>query len=178
VYGLIEEMKVKRGIALESFYKDIGDDDIFHGFNLEEREEGEAKFELDRVEILTSTFFFMKGRFDPLLTHPILTCMRDSLEHRLWPPNGGAALESLGVEDLKAFCNHFSELQCIKDFGVVEALYQWSRLKQDFSGKPFFVLLYRKTLRARSSSLWQPHGLFYGTYPNSSGASCSGRYLI
>ena len=53
VYGLIEEMKVKRGIALESFYTDIGDGDIFHGFNLEEREEGEAQFELDREEILT-----------------------------------------------------------------------------------------------------------------------------
>ena len=84
-------MKVKRGIALKSFYKDIGDDDIFHGFNLEERGEGEAQFELDGAEILTSTIFFMKERFDPLLTHPILTWMRDSLEHRLWPPTGSAA---------------------------------------------------------------------------------------
>jgi len=66
------------------------------GFNLEEREEGEAQFELDGAEILTSTFFCMKGRFDPLLTHPILTWMRDSLEHRLWPPTGSAALESWG----------------------------------------------------------------------------------
>jgi hypothetical protein len=29
------------------------------------------------------------------------------------------------------FCYHFSELQCMKDFGVVEELYQWSRLTQD-----------------------------------------------
>jgi hypothetical protein len=43
------------------------------GFNLEEREEGEAQFELDRTEILTSTLNFMKRRFDPLFTHPILT---------------------------------------------------------------------------------------------------------
>jgi hypothetical protein len=42
------------------------------------------------------------------------------------------------------FCNHFSELQCIKDFGVVEELNQWSGLTQDLSGKPFFVLLFRK----------------------------------
>ena len=42
------------------------------GFNLEEREEGEAQFELDRVEILTSALYFMKGRFDLLFTHPIL----------------------------------------------------------------------------------------------------------
>jgi hypothetical protein len=38
------------------------------GFNLEKREEGEAQFELDRAEILTSTLHFMKGRFDPLFT--------------------------------------------------------------------------------------------------------------
>ena len=157
VYGLIEEMKVKRGIALESFYTDIGDGDIFHGFNLEEREEGEAQFELDGAEILTSTFFCMKGRFDPLLTHPILTWMRDSLEHRLWPPTGSAALESWGIEALKGFCNHFSELQCMKDFGIVEALYQWSRLKQDLSGKPFFVLPFRKFwehVSAHYDNLW------------------------
>jgi hypothetical protein len=37
-------------------------------FNLKEKEEGEAQFELDRAEILTSTLYFMKGRFDPLFT--------------------------------------------------------------------------------------------------------------
>jgi hypothetical protein len=38
------------------------------GFRFEEREEGEAQFELDLAEILTSTLYFMKGRFDPLFT--------------------------------------------------------------------------------------------------------------
>jgi hypothetical protein len=45
----------------------------------------------------------------------------------------------------------------MKDFGVVEALYQWSRLKQDFSGKPFFVLPFRKFwehVSAHYGSLW------------------------
>jgi hypothetical protein len=42
------------------------------GFNHEEREEGGAQFELDRAKILTSTSHFMKGRLDPLYTHPIL----------------------------------------------------------------------------------------------------------
>jgi hypothetical protein len=46
-------MEVKRGTSLESFFKDIGDDDVFHGLNLEEREEGETQFELDRAEIPT-----------------------------------------------------------------------------------------------------------------------------
>jgi hypothetical protein len=35
-------MKVKRGIALESFFKDIRYDEIIHGFNLEKIEEGET----------------------------------------------------------------------------------------------------------------------------------------
>jgi hypothetical protein len=38
-------------------HKYIGDGDIFHGLNLEEKEEGEAQFELDRAEILTFIFF-------------------------------------------------------------------------------------------------------------------------
>jgi hypothetical protein len=67
------------------------------GFNLEERKVGEAQFELDRAEVLTSRLHIMKGRFDQLLTHPILTWMRDSFEHRLWPPTGSAAFEPWGI---------------------------------------------------------------------------------
>lgn len=37
VYDMIEQMKVTRGIALGSFYRDIRDDNFFNGFNLEER---------------------------------------------------------------------------------------------------------------------------------------------
>jgi len=95
--------------------------------------------------------------------------MRHSFENRLLPPTGSAALESWGIEALKGFRNHYSELQCIKDFGVVGALYQWSRLKQELSGKPFFVLPYQEILGARFSPLWQLLGLFCGAYPNSSG---------
>jgi hypothetical protein len=32
----------------------------------------------------------------------------------------------------------------MKDFGVLEELYQWSRLTQDLSGNPFFVLPFKK----------------------------------
>ena len=60
------------------------------------------------------------------------------------PPTGSAVLESWGVEALMGFCNHFAELQCMKDFGVVEELHQLSRLTQDLSGNPFFVLPFRK----------------------------------
>jgi hypothetical protein len=71
----------------------------------------------------------MKGRFDPLFKHPILTWIRDSLEHRLWPPTASAALESWRMVALRGFCNRFSGLQCMEDFGILVALYQHSRLK-------------------------------------------------
>ena len=64
-----------------------------HGLDLEERKEGETKLELDRAEIIAYKFSFMKGRFDPLLKHPSLTWMRNSFEHRIWPPTASAALE-------------------------------------------------------------------------------------
>jgi len=86
VYEKLEEMGVKNGVALKSFFDKLEENDIFQGFNLENREEGETQFNEDRKEILTSTLFFIKGRFDPLLNHPILTWMRESFEHRLWPP--------------------------------------------------------------------------------------------
>jgi len=112
VYGLIQQMKMKRGIELESFFKDIGDGDIFYGLGLEKRKEGEAQYELDRAEILASTLYFMKGNFDPLLKLPFWTWMRDSFEHRPWLPTGSAELESWGVEALKGFKTTFEEFRC------------------------------------------------------------------
>jgi hypothetical protein len=53
---------------------------------------------------------------------------------------GSAALEFWGLEALKDLFFHFSGLQCIEDFEIMEALNQRSRLKQDLSGKLFFVL--------------------------------------
>jgi hypothetical protein len=45
----------------------------------------------------------------------------------------------------------------MKDFGIVEELYQWSRLTQDLSGKPFFALPFRKLwehVSAHHKNLW------------------------
>jgi hypothetical protein len=42
-------MKVKRCISLEYLTKDVGGVGISHGANLEEREEFETQFELDRA---------------------------------------------------------------------------------------------------------------------------------
>jgi hypothetical protein len=144
VYGKLEEMEVKNGIALTSFFDKLGENDIFEGFNLENREDGEIQFIEDRKEILTSTLFFMKGRFDPLLKNPILTWMRESFEHRLWPSPGSPELESWGIEALKNVCNHFSGLECMRNFDISEALHQWSRLKKDLIETPFFLKPYRK----------------------------------
>jgi hypothetical protein len=80
---------------------------------------------------LGSTLHFMKGRFDPLLKHPTLTWMRDSFKHRRWPPTGGAILESWGIEALQEIC------------GGIAPVVSVDQLKQDLSGKPFFVLPYR-----------------------------------
>ena len=43
------------------------------------------------------------------------------------------------------------------DFGIVGVLHECSRLKQDLSGKPFFVLPYRKF-----GSTFQPYGNLWG----------------
>jgi hypothetical protein len=67
--------------------------------------------------------------------------MRESFEHRFF---WAAYWERLGIEALMRFCNHFSELKSMKDVGVVKELRQWSRLTQDLSGKPFFVLPFSK----------------------------------
>ena len=72
-----------------------------------------------------------------------------------------------GIEALMGFYNHFSELQCMKDFGVVEALHQWSRLKQDLSGKPFFVLPFRK--------LWEGFCTLTGVRENPGGREKANR---
>ena len=70
--------------------------------------------------------------------------MRDSVEHRRWPPLGTTELDSWGVGAVKEICNHFSGIECMAGFDVEEALHQWSRLKRELSGQPFFVLPFRK----------------------------------
>ena len=70
--------------------------------------------------------------------------MRDSVEHRRWPPSGTTELDSWGVGAVKEICNHFSGIECMAGFDVEEALHQWSRLKLELSGQPFFVLPFRK----------------------------------
>jgi hypothetical protein len=48
------------------FYQDLGNDDKYEGFYLENRDEDEDGFTQDRMELLDATSFFLKGRFDPL----------------------------------------------------------------------------------------------------------------
>jgi hypothetical protein len=43
----------------------------------------------------------------------------------------------------------------MEDFEIVEALYQWPRLKQDLSGKIFFELPLKKKERECFSPLWR-----------------------
>ena len=74
------------------------------------RDEGEKQFKLDRDGLLVSTLCFAKGRFDPFLANPIIKWMRDSVEHRRWPPSGTTELDSWGVGAVKEICNHFLEL--------------------------------------------------------------------
>jgi len=137
-------MQVKDGIALTSFKKEVGDDDIFRGFNLENREEGEEQFNLDREEILEATILFIKRRFDPFLKNPILTWLRDSLEHRLWPPARSDALSDWGVEPLTNFCGHIKGLGCMQNFDLKEALEQYSRLKKNLRENSNFGMPFRE----------------------------------
>ena len=82
------------GQALTEFTTKFNEQDEMseEGFNLEGREEGHALFMEDRKEIIECTLTYMKARFDPLLTHPVLKCFETSFEHRLWPPRDDPAL--------------------------------------------------------------------------------------
>ena len=108
------------------------------------------------MELLDATLFFLKGRFDPLLDSQILTWMRDSLEHRLWPPLGDAALDTWGDKALTEFCNHISGLYCMKNFDLTEALRQWARLKKEMIGTQCYKKPFRK--------FWEHISQFYDNY--------------
>ena len=138
-------MKTVNGKSLAKFYEDFNEDtEEFEGFNLEDREKGQEMFDLDRRDLLESVLLYIHGRFDSLLANPVLRWLRNSLEHRRWPPKGDAALDELGNEELAAFANHYSGLESLRDFDIKEALHQWRRLKQEISGEPFFSLSYKK----------------------------------
>ena len=72
-------MKETNGMALELFYSFFDCVTLsFMGFNLENQEDGALNFESDRREILDCTILYLKGRFDPLLSDPLLTSTRNS----------------------------------------------------------------------------------------------------
>jgi hypothetical protein len=142
-YVQLELMKIVDGRCLASFYDKFDvDKEEFDGFNLEDQTDGKEMFDQDRADLIDSVLLYMHGRFDPLLNHPILLLMRNSFEHRLWPPEG-AARDNWGVEELKAFASHFSGLACLRGFNVEEALHQWGRMKRELSGEPFFTKPYK-----------------------------------
>ena len=86
-YFRLDLMKTQDGVALEKFKLDFDSrTDSYEGFNMENREEGQVQFAFDRNDLIVSTMLYLHGRFDPLLENPILRAIRDSFEHRLWPP--------------------------------------------------------------------------------------------
>ena len=51
----------------------------------------------------------------------------------------------------------------MEDFDIVEALHQWSRLKQDLGRKPFLVLFFRKYCSLWGyGNLWEHVSVHYG----------------
>jgi len=113
------------------------------GFNLEGREEGHALFLEDRKELIDCTLLYMKARFDPLLEHPVLEWIEDSLEHRLWPAPDDLRFTTWGDDALRALARHFAGLTSMRDFDLKEALHQWSRLKKQLHSAPFFGLSFK-----------------------------------
>jgi len=67
--------------------------------------DGDAQFELDRIDLIECTLAYIKGRFDPLLDNKVLKCMRDSFEHWRWPPIGDPRLAKWGVHEVKYLAN-------------------------------------------------------------------------
>ena len=129
---------------MEKFYTEFNQEtDSFQGFNLENASQGEQLFQLDRRELLECTLLYLHGRFDPLLDNPILTWMRDSFEHCLWPPIGDARLGTWGNDAIRALAIHFKDMDSMASFSIVEALHQWARLKRELHGVAFFGLSYK-----------------------------------
>ena len=102
----------------------------------------------------------------------------DSVEHRRWPPLGTTELDSWGVDAIEEICNHFSEIECMAGFDVEEALHQWSRLKRELSGQPFFVLPFRN-LGACFGSLQHSVSLLHSAhYHSNHHANSHGHFVL
>jgi len=60
-----------------------------------------------------------------------------------WPPPGSDELDSWGIDAFRSLCSHFAPLPCMQGFDMSEALFQYSRLKKELIGEPFFGKSYR-----------------------------------
>jgi hypothetical protein len=99
----------------------------------------------------------MKGRFDPLLTRPYLTWVRDSFEHCPLAAYLKRCIGIVGHRSSDVFLKPLFRTpvrEGLRRCGGVESV---SRLKQDSTGKPYFVLPFRKFwehVSAQYGNLW------------------------
>mmetsp|Transcript_18617 Transcript_18617/g.42386 ORF Transcript_18617/g.42386 Transcript_18617/m.42386 type:complete len:220 (-) Transcript_18617:286-945(-) len=124
-FDRLELMHDTDGQAVTEFTRKYNEEDEIseEGFNLEGREEGHALFMEDRKEIIECTLTYMKARFDPLLTHPVLKYFETPFEHRLWPPRDDPRFESWGDDAIRALALHYASLTSMRDFDLKEALH-------------------------------------------------------
>ena len=114
-------------------------------------------FQLDRVELISSTLVYLNARYNPLLKNPVLIWMEGSVEHRRWPaadhPTPGA-LKDWGNEDLRSLAKHFSGLKVMQQFDVEKAIYEfkWAKIELALWGA-FLQIIVQTILGARLGTL-------------------------
>jgi hypothetical protein len=84
--------------------------------------------------------------------------MRDSFEHRRWPPVGDPRRAEWEVHEIQCLATHFASLNALKSFDLEEAQHEWSRLKREFHDVPFFSLPYKKFWEHVSRHYDNTHG--------------------
>ena len=89
---------------------------------LEDAEDGEKQFQLDRVELLDSMILYMNARFQDFVTSPILQSAR-ALEHRRWPTHDRKKLDDFGISELEELASHFKEMKVMAAFNLETALH-------------------------------------------------------
>lgn len=126
----LDRMLIENGPQLAQFYEDFNKaDDHYLGIPLDNVEDGEREFQLDKTDIVKGLMAHLNARFEGYKNHPVLKRM-SVFEHRIWPLNG-QALAAYGDEEVTWLFGHFPSLTVLQGVNIREALIEWRDLKAD-----------------------------------------------
>jgi hypothetical protein len=127
---------------------------MHNGLVLDEPEDGERDFQLDRKEILIRMIKYnvITKRFEKMLNNPVLKAARTCFEQRQWPLADKVAMEQHGCTQIRFLLRHYKAFFTTEE--CVQICADWQVFKEVMAKQP-------QLLQLIECAFWEHIGRFF-----------------